>query len=69
MARFILDIANLDSEKVDKVMEAICELGSGEILTIHCIDETNENQFHEDSIDNALSEKQITSYNEQLKKQ
>ena len=68
MARFILDIANLDSEKINEVMETICELGSGEVLTIHCVDETNENQFYDDSTKNTLSEKQIANYKEQLKK-
>jgi hypothetical protein len=67
MARFILDIANLDSEKINMVMETICELSSGEIFTIHCIDETNDNQFYDDSTKNILSKKQIANHKEQLK--
>ena len=51
MARFILDIANVDTGH-EQLMERVCEdIVSGGytsgIITINCIEETNKKQFHD----------------------
>lgn len=66
MARFILDVANLDSKGIANVLDVI-ERDSfllKNVTSIRCIDETNENQFYCWDIGttpmmNVLSEKQI----------
>ena len=66
MARFILDVANLDSKGIANVLDLI-ERDSfllKHVTSIRCIDETNENQFYCWDIGttpmmNVLSEKQI----------
>ena len=66
MARFILDVANLDSKGIANVLDLIDRDSflSERITSIRCIDETNENQFYCWDIGttpmmNVLSEKQI----------
>ncbi len=66
MARFILDVANLDSKGIAEVLDVIERdpfLAKG-VTSIRCIDETNNNQFYSwdtgtTPMMNALSEKQI----------
>ena len=66
MARFILDVANLDSKGIANVLDLI-ERDSfllEHVTSIRCIDETNENQFYcwdegTTPMMNVLSEKQI----------
>ena len=66
MARFILDVANLDSKGVANVLDVIDRDSFllKHVTSIRCIDETNENQFYSWDIGttpmmNVLSEKQI----------
>jgi hypothetical protein len=75
MARFILDVANLTAEQIKEVYKIIDtdEFLPKKVCTIICIDETNENQFHDfdptigDSpMNNKLSETQIENYNKFL---
>ena len=67
MARFILDVANLTEEEVDKVVSEVCsnlEYEGFPLVTIRCIDTSNDNQFHSDgSGTNVLTEAQINSHN------
>tara|TARA_B110000196_G_scaffold57320_1_gene47499 strand:+ start:255 stop:503 length:249 start_codon:yes stop_codon:yes gene_type:complete len=64
MARFILDVANLDEEGVKKVLTNCCDESlMGNMTTITCIDKTNENQFYNDESQNYLSEEQVHNYN------
>ena len=58
MARFIIDIANLSEIEIDNFMEELTD-NTNKIITIHCIEKTNDNQFHEENHRNRLSEKQI----------
>ena len=75
MARFILDVNQcgkykMDTKKVDKICKSMSEeLFDGEVFRIVCIDDTTDNQFHEEEIDNKVSEKQITNYNNFLKEE
>ena len=75
MARFILDVNSNGSYKMDiKQVDKICksmneELFDGEIFRIVCIDDTTDNQFHEEEDNNKISEKQIINYNNFLKEQ
>ena len=65
MARFILDVANLDKDGVKKVLtEWGVEFSIGNMVAITCIDETNENQFYNDESLNFLSKEQINKYNQ-----
>ena len=64
--RFILDIANKTESKPE--MKKIIDFLSNEIATIHCIDETNSNQFHNEEEKNILSEEQVRKYNNTMKK-
>lgn len=48
MARFILDVANVDDTKEFMDFLLNCDVLLGEIVRIKCIDETNDNQFHDD---------------------
>ena len=67
MARFIVDVANIDADKVKEINELIVdslnenELTNGLITSI-CIDPSNKNQFHEDKDKNILSEEQINNF-------
>tara|TARA_B110001454_G_C12701774_1_gene426861 strand:- start:442 stop:663 length:222 start_codon:yes stop_codon:yes gene_type:complete len=65
MARFILDVANLDEEGIKKVLTNCADESlMGNMVTITCIDETNENQFYNDESQNFLSKEQINKYNQ-----
>ena len=65
MARFILDVANLDRDGIKKVLTKCSnESLMGDMVTITCIDETNENQFYNDGSLNFLSKDQINKYNQ-----
>jgi len=57
MARFLFDIANLKNPQ--KFMEELCGEFSDDIVTIQCLDESNDNQFHDDPTKNRLTKKQI----------
>jgi hypothetical protein len=66
MARFILDVGNLDAEGISEVLDVIERdpfLAKG-LTSIRCIDETNDNQFYSwdtgtTPMMNVLSEGQI----------
>ncbi len=68
MARFIIDIANLSEIEIDNFMEELTDK-TNKVITIYCIEKTNDNQFHERNYRNRLSEKQIQNYNKQLSPQ
>ncbi len=60
MARYILDIANIENEETsDDVMKKILDVLHDKIARIDCIDITNENQFYDEWQNNMLTEKQI----------
>ena len=60
MARYILDIANIETEETsDDVMKKILDVLHDKIVRIDCIDITNENQFYDEWQHNQLTEKQI----------
>ena len=75
MARFILDVNSngsyrMDIKQVDKICKSMNEeLFDGEIFRIVFIDNTTDNQFHEEEDNNKVSEKQITNYNNFLKEE
>jgi len=72
MARFIVDIANVDVDVIPDVMDMITEVAAYNnntqgIVTVYCIDETNENQFNvqlDNGKTNELTEKQIQRFKE-----
>ena len=74
MARFIVDIANIDPKKVKDICVAICDRMGEEdldygVVTALCIDDTNTNQFYNsDDIEGGNSNKltlpQIIKFNE-----
>jgi hypothetical protein len=74
MARFILDVNSnnnykMSSQQVDKICKSMSEaLFDGEIFRIVCIDDTTDNQFHEEENKNKISKGQINSYNKFLNK-
>lgn len=63
MARFIVDVANLKPEQIKKFAIAVgdIEIGDG-IISAVCIDETNDNQFHDTPSKNYLSKEQINTF-------
>ena len=64
MARYILDIANIEKEETsDDVMKKILDVLYDKIARIDCIDITNENQFYDEWQNNMLTEKQIRRCN------
>lgn len=64
MARYILDIANIENEETsDDVMKKILDVLYDKIARIDCIDITNENQFYDEWQNNMLTEKQIRRCN------
>ena len=72
MARFILDVNSENSYKMSKnQIKKICNsMNEGlldGIFRIICIDNSTDNQFHENENNNKLSKKQIDSYNKWLK--
>jgi|TARA_R110000803_G_scaffold169383_1_gene232382 hypothetical protein len=67
MARFILDVANLDEEGVKKVLTNCADESlMGSMVTVTCIDKTNENQFYNDETQNFLSKNQVNTYNSRI---
>ena len=72
MARFIVDVANIDGS--DSEVKAICEVicdalnnmeSSSGVITAICIDRTNDNQFYtefDNGQTNELSKKQIKEF-------
>jgi len=71
MARFILDVANFKlnegEEWCKNLMKDLTENYASKIISIHCIDKSNDNQFHEENYLNTLSEMQIKNFNKLLK--
>ncbi len=66
MARFILDVANCNENDIKKVLNLVeTTFLSSTVCRIACIDETNENQFH-DSMEDQLSTKQIDNFKKSL---
>ena len=63
MARFILDIANV--EDIHGLMKDLLEYTflADKVTSITCIEKTNANQFDNSGTDNVLSQEQIDSYN------
>lgn len=73
MARFVLDVANINKEEAQIIMERVCNELSDEIVTIILADVTNENQFYnqddiEDGKTNALTQDQIDAFNNEINK-
>ena len=68
MARFILDVANCDTKETTEIMYGLLEteLLVGKVTRITIIDEENTNQFHENELENVLSDEQIQNYNNEL---
>jgi hypothetical protein len=67
MARFILDVANLMPHQIKQLQDEIFDktLVRNCIATMNCIDETNDNQFHQDFDEgdtNELSAEQIENF-------
>ena len=74
MARFILDVVDnkykMDIKQVDKIWKSMSEdLFNGEVFRIVCIDNTSDNQFHDEEDKNKISKKQIDNYNKFLKEE
>jgi Tfp pilus assembly protein PilV len=61
--RYILDIAQTD-ETPAQFMQDFCETMGDRVVTIVCIDETNDNQFHNDTTKNTLTEAQLQRYSD-----
>ena len=67
MARFILDVANLTPQQITQLQVEILEktLAGNGVTTINCIDESNDNQFHnefDNGQTNELSTAQINNF-------
>jgi hypothetical protein len=71
MARFIVDIDCINPKDIKNICKAICErilepdINYG-IVTVNCIDTSNDNQFYtefEDGQTNELSKQQIENFN------
>ena len=63
--RYILDIAELTNSPATfskDFMDEFCETMCDHVITIVCIDETNDNQFHDDPTKNTLSDEQLQRY-------
>ena len=70
MARFILDVANIENN-TKEFMDEFIEKLSDKVATITCIDKSNDNQFYDDNdghgyVDNMITKKQIENYKQQL---
>ncbi len=64
MARFILDIGNVEESQIEIVSEKIRNLFSEDIVNIVCVDITNENQFHSNHTEkNNLNDIQMRNFN------
>lgn len=46
MARFTLDVANLNEEEAQEIMQRVCDELADKIVTIELKDITNNNQFY-----------------------
>ena len=69
MPRFILDVANTKYEgdlDTKAFMEELCDKFGNHILSVVCVDKTNDNQFHDNAKKNKLSKEQIQNYNNYL---
>ena len=69
MPRFILDVANTKYEgdlDTKAFMEELCDKFGNHILSVVCVDKTNDNQFHDIAKKNKLSKEQIQYYNNYL---
>jgi len=71
MARFIVDVANVDNDAIKDVINLMVTTldnnkKSSGIITVHCIDETNTNQFYDKTNDhsNELTLEQIQRFKE-----
>ena len=65
--RYILDIADCVSSPEnyhEKFMEEFGEVMCNHVFTIVCIDETNDNQFHDDYTKNVLTDEQIKRHHD-----
>mgnify|MGYP000026351715 FL=1 len=65
--RYILDIAQTNETPANyakKFMQDFCETMEDHIVTIVCIDETNDNQFHNDPTKNTLTDTQLQRYSD-----
>lgn len=72
MARFIVDIANINPKDIKNICKAICDrIGQDDInygtVTANCIDHTNNNQFYNGGDftygnTNELSQEQIDNF-------
>ena len=69
MARFIVDVGNLDPKDIKAINELICDSilskGYSGLITSNCVDDTNENQFYhefDNNETNELSKKQIENF-------
>jgi hypothetical protein len=70
MARFIVDIASIDPKDIKKICVGICDrilepdINYG-MVTVNCIDESNDNQFYnefDNGKTNELSIEQINNF-------
>tara|TARA_R100000353_G_scaffold117285_1_gene83665 strand:- start:362 stop:616 length:255 start_codon:yes stop_codon:yes gene_type:complete len=77
MARFILDVASknskISSEELKKVIDIHREYFGTFVSTITLVDETNENQFHEEELEkdpslNDLNNEQINNFKKSNRK-
>ena len=80
MARFILDIANLSKEEIEKFTKDLIEnnkMVSSGVSTLYCIDETNNAQHHhfegadsnQSPMMNLITKKQIKNHKKILRKE
>jgi hypothetical protein len=68
MARFILDVANVNENDIEKILsEVLKRIGEEDInygiAEITCIEDTNESQFYNDLELNVLTPRQIEFFN------
>lgn len=62
MARFVMDIANLSHVECEDVLAVLGNYYNDKVISIRCIDETNENQFYANGHNNVLSDEQIENF-------
>ena len=58
--RIILDIANQADPAT--TLQSVVDALSPETVSVVCIDETNDNQFHDDPTKNTLTDAQLQRY-------
>ena len=70
MARFIIDVANVNDKDIKALCITLSEIVGEKhdygIASAVCIDPTNDNQFHDDATKNKLSAKQLKNYTKSL---